>query len=174
MDHAQSGYATCGVWATYLIGNLSSMSLIDRAGRKTLLLISHTGMMLGMGLFTVFMILAGPYEIEWAKYACAGCIFFYIAAYSVASGSVAFFLPAELFPQDARTAAMTLTNVFSSTLSLITSLFFPAVLFALGEYTFLLFVASVALATVYLIWKLPETKGKSIDEIQMILRRRIR
>ena len=50
----------------------------------------------------------------------------------------------------------------------------PAVLFVLGEYTFLLFVASVALATVYLIWKLPETKGKSIDEIQMILRRRIR
>ncbi|OQV18368.1 putative Solute carrier family 2, facilitated glucose transporter member 3 [Hypsibius exemplaris] len=174
LDHLYSGIATCGVWATYLVFSLVSMALVDRAGRKTLLLISHTGMIIGMSLFTVFMVLSGRYQLDWAKFGCAGSLFFYIASYAIASGSIPFFLPNEMFPQNARTAAQTWNGVLCSGLGLITSMLFPIVVFLLEEYTFLIFVASMALATVYLIWKLPETKGKSIDEIQTLLRRRLR
>lgn len=174
MDHVQSGLATCGICVTCLVGNFSSMFWVDRAGRRTLLLISYTGMMIALSSFTVCMILAGgPYDVVWAKFAGVGCIFLYVAANSVAASSVTNFLPTELFPQDARAAALTLTGLCNAVLVFVTVFLFPIVMFILESYTFLIFVASVAVATVYLMGNLPETKGKTIDEIQTLLRLRL-
>ncbi|OQV19977.1 Solute carrier family 2, facilitated glucose transporter member 3 [Hypsibius exemplaris] len=174
LDHLYSAYASLAMWLVYLTFSLISMSLVDRLGRRIMLLISHTGMMVGMTLFTIFMLLSGQYAVEWAKFGCIASIFFWMAFYTTGSSSVPWFLPSELFPQEARAAAMTWTSILYSGFSVTTSLTFPLVVFVLEEYTFLIFVAAIALGTVYVLWKLPETKGMAIDEIQVLLRHRFK
>ena len=173
LDHLHSCIATLGLWSLYLTFSLLSMTLVDRLGRKVMLSISHTGMILGMSLFTVFMVLSSDaYDLEWAKYGCAAAIFFYMASYSTGCGSIPWFLPSELFPQEARNAGMTWVSVLCSVGSLTTSFMFPLVVHVMEEYTFLLFVAAVAVPSAWIIWKLPETKGKTIEEIQILLQSR--
>ncbi|OQV15802.1 Solute carrier family 2, facilitated glucose transporter member 3 [Hypsibius exemplaris] len=172
LDHLYSAYASLAMWLVYLTFSLISMSLVDRLGRRVMLLISHSGMMLGMALFTVFMVLSGSYAIDWAKYGGVASIFVWIAFYTTGSSSVAWFLPSEMFPQEARTSAMTWISAFCEVCGLTTSFLFPMVVLALEEYTFLIFVGGIALGTVYIVWKLPETKGMTIDEIQVLLRYR--
>ncbi|OQV15801.1 Solute carrier family 2, facilitated glucose transporter member 3 [Hypsibius exemplaris] len=174
LDHLYSAYASLAMWLVYLTFSLISMSLVDRLGRRVMLLLSHSGMMVGMSLFTVFMVLSGQYAVDWAKYACIGSIFLWMAFYTTGSSSVSWFLPSEMFPQEARTAAMTWISVLSSGCSVMTSFLFPLLVLVLEEYTFLLFVAVIAMGTVCIISTLPETKGMTIDQIQILLRQRFK
>ncbi|OQV15799.1 Solute carrier family 2, facilitated glucose transporter member 1 [Hypsibius exemplaris] len=174
LSQLHSSYATLGMWLTFLCFSLISMGLVDRLGRRAMLLTSYTGMITGMSLFTVFLIVSGPYEVAWAKYGCAASIYLFMASYSTGSSSVPWYLPTELYPQEARTAAVTWMNLFSASFGMISALAFPMVVIWLKEYTFLVFVTAIATSAVFVAWKLPETKGRTFEAIQLVLQSRFK
>ncbi|XP_055354862.1 solute carrier family 2, facilitated glucose transporter member 1-like [Paramacrobiotus metropolitanus] len=162
-------YATMGVWVVYLIALLTSMALVDRLGRRTLLLISHLGMIVALVLFVVFAV-TREQGVEWTKYGSAACMPLFIASFATGSASVPWILPGELFPQEAHNSSASLVAAVSWAGAILTTLLFPLIVVVAKHYTFLIFAGLVALATVHIVIKLPETKGKTIEEIQALLR----
>ena len=101
------------------------------------------------------------------------CLFVFFGFFQGGLATVAFILPSELFNQEARSAAASLISAVGAAGALITTFAFPLIFPFLEEYTYLIFIGCVLLTGFYLAWKLPETKGKSINEIQSILRQKL-
>ena len=94
-------------------------------------------------------------------------IFAYVGAYQVSFGPIAWLLVGEIFPQRVRSAAVgtaTLTNFASNYL---VALYLPTMIASYGQAgTYYVFsvMGVIALASIYL--TVPETKGKSLEEIE--------
>ncbi|XP_055348087.1 solute carrier family 2, facilitated glucose transporter member 1-like [Paramacrobiotus metropolitanus] len=162
-------YATLGVWCCYLVAALISMFLIDRAGRRTLMLISQGGMIVALSLFVIF-VSVGETGVYGMQYGSAVCIPLFIAFFAVGMDPIPWILPGDLFPQEAHSAAARFSSLLSWGSAMLVTFLFPIIEVAAKQYTFLIFIGFLVLGTVHVAWKLPETKGKTIDEIQMILR----
>ncbi|XP_055342493.1 solute carrier family 2, facilitated glucose transporter member 1-like [Paramacrobiotus metropolitanus] len=171
LDRLSSIYASIGLWLVYLLFSLVCMLLVDRLGRRPLLMLSHAGMVLALTGFVVTLNLKDS-GLIWMKFVTAACIPLYIAFYSLGSTSIPWFLPSEMFAQEARAAAVTWISVVSWGAAVVTTLGFPLILAVTHDYTFLIFVVCVVLATLHIYFKLPETKGKTIEQVQALLRQR--
>ena len=174
LSRLASIYMSLGLWITYLVVCLGSMVLVDRAGRRTILILSHIGIIISFISLVLFLALNRQYGLQWAKYAAAATLFAYIASYAIGLASVPWILPGELFTQDARAAGMTLVCVVTWASVLVTSFTFSVVLPLAQEYTFIVFIVFTVLTGGFMVWKLPETRGRSIEEIQAMLRNRQR
>ena len=96
------------------------------------------------------------------------CIF--LIGFSFGVGSVTFVLVGELFSLNAKKVISPLAQGVSFLMSFFVATFFPSVADAIGiQYTFFIFATFCLMSTVYLIIFLPETKGKSLYEIQKLL-----
>ncbi|XP_055348066.1 solute carrier family 2, facilitated glucose transporter member 1-like [Paramacrobiotus metropolitanus] len=161
-------YATLGVWCCYTVAVVISMFLIDRAGRRTLLLISQGGMLVALTMFVVF-VSVGDTGVHGMQYGSAVCIPLFIAFFAVGMDPIPWILPGDLFPQEAHSSAARFTSFLSWGSATLVTFLFPIIEAAAKQYTFLIFIGFLVLGTVHVAWKLPETKGKTIDEIQMSL-----
>ncbi|OWA51952.1 Solute carrier family 2, facilitated glucose transporter member 1 [Hypsibius exemplaris] len=170
LTRLNSIYASLGLWCIFLLVNLVSLTLVDRSGRRILLLISHAGTLIGLCFLVLTMALTRHQGYEWTKYGSVASIFFFIVSHGVALFSVPWILGAELFTQEARAAAMTLISVVCWVTELMATLIFPLIIAAAQEYTFIIFIGFVALTGLFTYWKVPETKGKTIKQIQDLLR----
>ncbi|XP_055353603.1 solute carrier family 2, facilitated glucose transporter member 1-like [Paramacrobiotus metropolitanus] len=163
-----SVYATMGVWCCYFASLFISMFLVDRLGRRTLLLISQCGMIVALILFVIFASITES-GVEGTEYGSAACLPFFIVCFALGSAAIPWILPGELFPQEAHSSAASFTASVCWASAILTTFLFPIVQHAAKQYTFLIFAGLVILGTVHVAWKLPETKGKTIDEIQTYL-----
>ncbi|GAU92639.1 hypothetical protein RvY_04692 [Ramazzottius varieornatus] len=172
LSNQGANFTSLGLWALCLMGTLLSLVLVDRAGRKTLLLVGHAGIIVSLALFVTFSALTKE-GYEWAKYGNVACVFVFFAFFQAGIASVAFVLPSELFSQEARSAATSLVSAVGAAGSLITTLCFPLLVPILEEYTYIIFIGCLLFTGTYLAWNLPETKGRTINEIQSILRKKL-
>ncbi|XP_055348681.1 solute carrier family 2, facilitated glucose transporter member 1-like [Paramacrobiotus metropolitanus] len=163
-----SVYATMGVWCCYFASLFISMFLVDRLGRRTLLLISQCGMIVALILFVIFACVTES-GVEGTQYGSAACLPFFIVCFALGSAAIPWILPGEMFPQEAHSSAASFIASVSWASAILTTFLFPIVEHAAKQYTFLIFAGLVILGTVHVAWKLPETKGKTIDEIQTSL-----
>lgn len=85
--------------------------------------------------------------------------------FAVGLGPIPFLYVAECFKQDSRSAALAICMFTNWVANLMLTLTFPYLAKLLTNYVFLVFTVIVALAVVVILKKVPETKGKSIDEI---------
>ena len=105
-----------------------------------------------------------------AKWVTLGTLFAFVAAYAFSYGPVAWLLLSELFPDDIRARAVAIATIFNWSSNLVVSASFLSLIESIGmDGTFFLYgaVNVAALAFVYLY--IPETKGRSLEEIQQIL-----
>ena len=163
-------YATIGLFAVFLIFSLLSSVLMEKAGRKTLLLGANLVEILALACLVAFMALSRQ-GYFWTQYASVACVVVFMASYGIGPSPVPWILPTELFSPDATASAMTWTAVTSWTGSLATTFSFPVVVASAGEYTFLIFIGFLVVSSVFLYFRLPETKGRTVQEVQSILRR---
>ena len=97
----------------------------------------------------------------------------FVASFAVSLGPVMWCLLAEIFPNRARGPAMAFVGFFNSLASFAVQLVFPWELSHLGNATIFFIYAAFGLAALLLVaWLLPETKGKSLEELETILARR--
>ena len=153
---------TIAIGATNVFFTLLAMSLIDRFGRKLLILVGSGGMMLMlMGLSALYFLklTSGVLVLVF--------IIGYIAFFSASLGPAVWVIIAELFPNRLRSKGMSIAVMSLWMACILVTITFPMMLERLsGGITFLIF-ALICLANLLYIWKyVPETKGKTLEELE--------
>jgi SP family arabinose:H+ symporter-like MFS transporter len=152
---------------TLIIGIINTLftfvaiRMVDKVGRKALLLYGGTGMFIS--LFAVGL----AFYLEWKGLGLLFFILCYIACFAFSFGPVTWVVISEIFPTKLRGVAMSIAT-FSlwAAVYLVTQLF-PILLESMGPaFTFWIFAAMALMGMVFTYSKVPETKGKSLEEIE--------
>lgn len=150
------------IGVTNMLFTVLAMFLIDRFGRKTLLIIGSFGMILFLGLasYSFFSGRQGGYFLML-------CLVGFIAFFSLSQGAVIWVFISEIFPNRVRAQGQSLGSSTHWVMAAIISWAFPWVSAHLGGGVSFLFFAIMMVAQLLFVVKvLPETKGKSLEAIQ--------
>ena len=94
----------------------------------------------------------------------------FVASFAVSVGPVMWVLFSELFPNNVRGLAISFAGFVNSAVSFTVQLVFPLELQAIGSTgTFLIYGAFGLIGLIFVLLVLPETKGKSLEELEKIL-----
>jgi sugar porter (SP) family MFS transporter len=152
------------VGITLFIFTISGMLLIDKVGRKKLLLVGSIGMtfFLTMVSHTVFANVGSSGSIWMLIYLCG-----FITFFSFSQGTVIWVFISEIFPNSVRTKGQTLGSFTHWLSSAFISWMFPIVSgYVNGGWAFALFALFMAIQF-FVVWRFfPETKGRTLEEIQ--------
>ncbi len=150
------------VGAVNLVFTLVSLWLIDRVGRKVLLLI-------GAALMTVSLLVVG-YAFHTGNTAGPLVLVFvllFVAAFAVSFGPIVWLIIAEIFPTRIRGRATAIASVALWAADYLVSQTFPVLLSGVGSaVTFWIFAIMSALAFVFTLGLVPETKGRTLEDIE--------
>lgn len=147
------------VGAINLAATILALWVIDKIGRKPLLLMGTATMGFSLAFLAVVL--------HTGNIILVLCfILVYVAAFAVTLGPVVWVLIAEIFPTRIRGRAMSIATVFLWGACFAVSQTFPVLMDLLSERIFLVY-AGVCLFSFSFIWSfVPETKGKSLEEIE--------
>lgn len=94
----------------------------------------------------------------------------FVASFAISIGPVMWVMFSELFPNKVRGIAISFVGFINSVISFLVQLVFPWELANLGtSTTFFIYGMFAALGLIFILWKVPETKGKSLEELEKIL-----
>lgn len=143
----QAGATFAGLW------------LIDRIGRKSLLIAGGIGYIVSLFAAAVFFAVGnGP----WA----AACIFLFLASHGLGQGTVIWVLISEVFPQRFRAQGQALGASTHWVFAALVALFFPIAAEAVPAWT--IFASFGVMMVAHLLWAwlvVPETKGRPLEDI---------
>jgi MFS transporter, SP family, arabinose:H+ symporter len=150
------------IGGTNLLFTLVAMVLIDRFGRKRLIIIGSTGMML---------MLAGLSALYFAQETTGVLVLLfilgYIAFFAASLGPALWVVATELFPNRLRSKGMSMAIVSLWIACTIVTIAFPVMLEKLsGGFTFLIFAVICLANLLYVLRYVPETKGKTLEELE--------
>ena len=148
------------IGGTNVLFTLVGMSIIDKVGRKKLLLSGAVGM------FIFLMLTAFGLKGESSSYLLFYIIGF-IASFALSQGAVIWVFLAEIFPNEVRAQGSSLGSTTHWVFAALISWIFPVIVEGNqqgGFYIFLLYAVMVVLSFVFILF-LPETKGKSLEDI---------
>ncbi|XP_061823396.1 solute carrier family 2, facilitated glucose transporter member 11-like isoform X2 [Nerophis lumbriciformis] len=157
-------YVTIGTGASELTSSILSNLLIERVGRKGLLVGGYTLMSCWTIIFTIALTLQRQ-RVDGMSYLSMVCVFAYILSFGLGPAGVTSIIPAEIFDQSARPAAYMVAGSLMWLNQLLMGLLLPFIVTNLGIYCFLPFLAVCLVSAVYLGLTFIETKGKSLREI---------
>ncbi len=152
------------VGLTNLVFTLVAINLIDRLGRKTLLIVGASGMTIA--LTVLGFAFNKPIE-DINAYLVLGFILLYVASFAISFGPVMWALLSEIFPNLIRGVAISLVGFFNSLVSFSVTLVFPWELSHIGPSgTFFIYGGMALLSLLFAIIFVPETKGKSLEQLE--------
>lgn len=157
-------YVTIGTGASELISSIMSNILIERIGRRYLLVGGYSLMSCWSVVFTVALTLQSR-GVEGMAYLSMACVFAYILSFGIGPAGVTVILPTEIFDQAARPAAYMVAGSLMWICQCFVGMLLPFIVGGLGNFCFLPFLAVCLSAAVFLGLYLPETKGKTLAEI---------
>ena len=155
------------IGAANLFFTLLAMTMIDRFGRKKLLIIGSLGMILFLGL-TAMAFRGDVAGNQLVLFYLIG----FIAFFAFAQGAVIWVFIAEIFPNSVRSQGGSLGSFTHWIMAAIISWTFPIIVEGSsqgGYYSFLFYTVMMVLHLVFVVRYLPETKGKSLEQIQQEL-----
>ena len=155
------------IGAANLLFTLLAMTMIDRFGRKKLLIIGSLGMILFLGLTAM----AFKGDMAGNQLVLIYLIGF-IAFFAFSQGAVIWVFIAEIFPNSVRSQGGSLGSFTHWIMAAIISWTFPIIVEGSpqgGYYSFLFYTVMMVLHLIFVVRFLPETKGKSLEQIQQEL-----
>jgi SP family arabinose:H+ symporter-like MFS transporter len=144
-----------------LLVTVGSMFLVDRLGRRPIMLLAVAGMGLSLVLLGL-MFAQGSDKPAWLLL----WVLTYVSSFSIGMGGIYWVVVSEIFPTRVRGAAMSLSVVFLWGGNYLVSQFFPAMLEALKGSVFYVFAAMCLLCFAFIALFVPETKGKTLEQIE--------
>ncbi|MFS4481554.1 sugar porter family MFS transporter [Hyunsoonleella sp. 2307UL5-6] len=145
-----------------LIFTLVAMRTVDSWGRRKLMLLGS------IGLGVVYLILGGAYYFQFTGWPVLLLVITAIAIYAMSLAPITWVVLSEIFPNKIRGVAMSIATFSLWIASFILTFTFPILNDALGASgTFWVYSAICIAGFLFIRSKLPETKGKSLEEIEM-------
>ncbi|XP_014226875.1 solute carrier family 2, facilitated glucose transporter member 3-like isoform X2 [Trichogramma pretiosum] len=166
-DKAQN--ATIGVGVVNVLMTFVSMILVEKAGRKTLLLIGFFGMTIVTTLLAICLIFR---DYEACSIMAVVLVIVYIILFASGPGSIPWFLVSELFNQSARPTASSVAIAINWAANFLVGIGFPPVKALMDSSVFFVFAGLQCFFTLFIWFKVPETRNKSIEEISSMFRQR--
>ena len=146
---------------TNVVFTFVAIRTVDRWGRRRLMLFGSVGLM------AIYLVLGGCYYIQAGGWAMLLLVVLAIACYAMSLAPVVWVVLSEIFPQKVRGTAMALSTLFLWIACFVLTYTFPILndwLQAAG--TFWLYGIICLLGAVFIYRFLPETKGKTLEEIE--------
>ncbi len=163
--------ATAGIGVVNVLMTIVSMWLIDRAGRRPLLLTGIAGMV--VTLFALGYAFHAPMHGGSLATVAVICMMLYVASFAISLGPIFWLLIAEIYPTTVRSSAEGLSATFNWGANLLVSLTFLTLLEAMGaSRTFWLYGVFAIGAWIFSYYLVPETKGRTLEEIEEFWRKR--
>lgn len=159
---------TVWVGSINLLMTIVAIKYVDLLGRKKLLMIGAGGMALCLALVG-YAFLSGNTTGYWVLIG----ILLYISCFAISLGPLTFVVVSEIFPTNIRGRAMSVAIFFLWLSVYIVSQTFPMLVDGIGEaYTFGIYMITSVLAFLFIWSVVPETKGKTLEQIQEMWNRR--
>jgi sugar porter (SP) family MFS transporter len=152
---------TVFIGAVNLSFTILAMLLVDKLGRKPLMLIGSAGLAI-LYVIIVQMLGAGSVSVSWFLLAAIGI-------YAMSLAPVTWVLIAEIFPNNVRTAASTIAILSLWVAYFILVFTFPILFDKLGDSTFYIYAVICALGFLFILIKVKETKGKTLEELENVM-----
>ena len=142
---------------------LVAIKYVDKWGRRTLLLVGSSGMAVCLA------IVGSAFYFGFAEgYLVLIAILAYISFFAISLGPLAFVVISEIFSNRNRGAAMSVCIFFLWTSVYLVSQTFPMLLASIGSaFTFWIYMVMAIVAFFFILKMIPETKGKSLEEIEL-------
>jgi sugar porter (SP) family MFS transporter len=146
-----------------------AVRIIDRAGRRPLLIIGLIGMVVSLILLGVVFSLDSTSGA--AGLLATICLGLYIASFAISLGPVFWLMISEIYPLRIRGTAMSVASIANWGSNFLVALTFPILLATLGGAgSFWLFAVLGIVAWFFVYFRVPETKGRSLEEIEASFR----
>ena len=161
-DNISAIYATIGVGVVNFLMTFVAIAYIDKFGRKPLLYIGLTGMLISM------FALSGSFLLgENGRWLAVASVIIYIASFAMSLGPICWIMVSEIMPLKIRGFAMSAATVSNFAFNFIVVLTFLPLLETLGNSaTFMIFGLITLLSFFFVYFFVPETKGISLEKIE--------
>ncbi|RXR22972.1 sugar porter family MFS transporter [Flavobacterium stagni] len=165
LEQSASFLSSMGIGLINLIFTIIGVGLIDKYGRKTLMYVGSIGYIISLGLVAI------AFALEWKGMLVPLFFFVFIAAHAIGQGAVIWVFISEIFPNKLRAAGQSFGSSVHWVLAAIIPAFMPFTIEKIGAasvFTFFCIMMIGQLAWVY--FKMPETKGKSLEDVSESLK----
>ena len=159
-DKVSGDLQAVAVGATNLLFTMIAMSIIDKVGRKTLLLVGSVGTAICLaGVSVIFFTQSNQYMMV---YLLVG----YIAFFGFSQGAVIWVFISEVFPNSVRSKGQALGSFTHWAMAALVSWSFPVLAAKSGGVPFVFFSIMMIVQFFVVFFFYPETKGKSLEQLQ--------
>ncbi len=156
--------SSIGIGVTNMLFTLLGIFLIDRLGRKQLMYIGSFGYIVSLSL------VACAFFFGWEGMSVAIFLFLFIAAHAVGQGTVIWVFISEIFPNHLRGSGQSFGSSVHWILAAIIPSLIPVLFTSIGAGTvFAFFAFMMFLQLLFVVFIMPETKGKSLEELSKSL-----
>jgi SP family galactose:H+ symporter-like MFS transporter len=157
--------ASVGVGVVNVVMTLVSLQLIDRIGRRPLLLISLSGMTLS--LFVLGLAFSLPQLTGSLGVIAVIVVMTYVGSFAMGMGPIFWLLISEMYPLRIRGRAMSVATVANWGANFIVALTFLTITQVLGKAPTFWLYGAISIGTwIFSFFLVPETKGKSLEQIE--------
>jgi sugar porter (SP) family MFS transporter len=167
LEHVPQQSASTALWANVIVGAINfaatiiGMSLIDRVGRKPLLMSAFMGMALSL------LGVSAAIRFQASGMIVLVFVLTYVACFAIGVGTGTWVMMAEICPTRVRGRTMSVATVCLWCGTLLVTLTFLSLVNALTAPGAFLLYAAVAIAAFLFVWRaVPETRGRTLEEIE--------
>ncbi|MGY5848093.1 sugar porter family MFS transporter [Salegentibacter sp. HM20] len=152
--------SSIGIGVVNLLFTLLGVFLIDKLGRKQLMFIGSIGYIISLSL------VAAAFFLNWGGLWVPIFLFLFIAAHAIGQGAVIWVFISEIFPNHLRASGQAFGSSTHWILAAIVPSTIPFLFSTIGAgYVFAFFAFMMVLQLIFVIFLMPETKGKSLEEL---------
>merc|ERR1711874_617985 len=159
----ESQSATLGMGSMNVLMTFISLVLIEKAGRKTLMLIGLVAMFLMTTLLLASLLTFQT--VTAMSYVAIVAVILFVVGFATGPGSIPWFFVTELFAQSGRPTATSIAVSVNWSANFLVGLGFEPIQMLCGPYVFLLFMVIQFCFIIYVYFAVPETKNRTIDDI---------
>lgn len=155
---------SCLVGLVNVLATIVALWLVDTKGRKVLLLWGAAGMILSLGY------LVCSFSFGWPGWGVLAALLVYIAFFAASFAPVMWVVTSEIFPDRVRAHALSFSTCVSWICTFLAVQFSPWILNAFGGATLFAIFGAFSLLAFLFVWRcIPETKGRSLEQIEQEL-----
>ncbi|OIN56291.1 sugar porter family MFS transporter [Arsenicibacter rosenii] len=154
--------SSVGIGVINLTFTLISLNLIDRFGRRTLMIIGSFGLIITLGLVS-----RAFYLESFNGLSVPILLFIYIAFFAFSQGAVIWVFISEIFPNEVRASGQALGSFTHWFMAALITFLFPYFAEQAGGFATFLFFCVMMVLQLLFCWRImPETKGTSLEQIE--------